>query len=250
MDNIVISAENLSAGYGKAPIINDISFEVRQGEILTLIGPNGAGKSTVLKAISGYLEKICGTVVIDGKSSDEISSQEMAKKLSVMLTERIHPELMTCREVVETGRYPYTGRFGLLTEKDKAAVDRAIEAVEIGGLADRDFNSISDGQKQRVMLARAICQEPEILILDEPTSYLDIHHKIIFFEVLRRLVSEKRIGVIISMHELDLAEKVSHCVICVKDGKMIRTGKPEDIFTEENIRELYGISEEMYRKYF
>ena len=208
-DDILISSEKLSVGYGRKIIVNGVDFEVRAGEILTLIGPNGTGKSTLLKTLAGYLEAVCGTVIIEGKNASGISDREMAKKLSVLLTERIRPELMTCREVVESGRYPYTGRFGILSEKDRNAVNIAIEAVSMAEIADAFFNSVSDGQRQRVMLARAICQEPRILILDEPTSYLDIHHKIVFFEILRKYAKEKKIAVILSMHEPDFARIIS-----------------------------------------
>lgn len=250
MKNTVISADKLSVGYEKNIIVSGINFEVKQGEILTLIGPNGAGKSTVLKTLAGYLESITGNIIIVGRDAHKISASEMSQKLSVLLTERICPDLMTCQEVVETGRYPYTGKFGLLSEHDKKIVNNAIEAVEISELSDMDFNSVSDGQKQRVMLARAICQKPEILILDEPTSYLDIRHKIVFFEILRRLVSERKIAVILSIHELNFAEKISDKVLCIKGGKIIRAGEPKEIFTEENIREIYDIPQNLYRKYF
>lgn len=250
MKNEAISADGLSVGYEKNIIVSGINFEVKQGEILTLIGPNGAGKSTVLKTLAGYLERLAGRIIIEGRDTLKISDTEMSRKLSVLLTERIRPDLMTCREVVETGRYPYTGRFGILAEKDKKAVREAMETVEMSDLADVYFSELSDGQKQRVMLARAICQEPGILILDEPTSYLDIRHKIVFFEILRRLVSEQKIAVVLSMHELDLAEKISDYVLCVKDGKIIRAGSPAEIFTEENIREIYDIPQDLYRKYF
>lgn len=250
MDKTLISADRLSVGYGRTVIVNGIEFEVKQGEILTLIGPNGAGKSTVLKTIAGYLKRLDGIVMVGNRDMLEFSEKEMAKKLSVVLTERIRPELMTCREVVETGRYPYTGSFGILSEKDKEIVGNAIETVSIQGYADADFSSVSDGQRQRVMLARAICQEPEILILDEPTSYLDIHHKIQFLELLRSLARERQIAVILSMHELDFAEKISDFVLCIKDGKISLSGTPDKIFTAENIMGLYDIPEELYRKYF
>ncbi len=250
MDNTLISAEKLSVGYGRKIIAEGIEFEVKQGEILTLIGPNGAGKSTVLKTLAGYLKRLSGTIVIDSENTDKISEKEMAKKLSVVLTERIRPELMSCREVVETGRYPYTGSFGLLSEADREIVEKAIETVSMEDFAEKDFGAVSDGQRQRVMLARAICQEPDILILDEPTSYLDIHHKIQFLEILRNLAKEKQIAVIMSMHELDFAEKISDYVLCIKSGKISLSGTPDKIFTSENIMELYDISEKLYHKYF
>lgn len=217
---------------------------------MSLIGPNGSGKSTILKTIAGYLKKMGGKVYIGSRNADNISEKEASKLLSVVLTERIKPELMSCREVVETGRYPYTGRFGILSETDSEAVNKAIKMVEMEYFADMDFSEVSDGQKQRVMLARAICQEPEILILDEPTSYLDIHHKIIFLEILRKLADEKKIAVIVSMHELDFAEKISDYTICIKGGEIVQCGKPEKIFTAKTIRELFDISEDLYKKYF
>lgn len=250
MDKTLISADRLSVGYSRKVIVNEIEFDVKQGEILTLIGPNGAGKSTVLKTIAGYLKRLDGTVMVGNRDMLEFSDKEMAKRLSVVLTERIRPELMTCREVVETGRYPYTGSFGLLTEKDRAVVENAIEKVSMQDYVDVDFSSVSDGQRQRVMLARAICQEPEILILDEPTSYLDIHHKIQFLEILRSLAKEKQMAVILSMHELDFAEKISDYVLCIKGGKITLSGTPDKVFTAENIMGLYDIPEKLYRKYF
>lgn len=250
MNKTLISAEKLSVGYGRKVIVNNIEFKVKQGEILTLIGPNGAGKSTVLKTIAGYLKKLDGTIVIDSEDMEKINEKEMAKKLSVVLTERIRPKLMTCREVVETGRYPYTGHFGILMEKDKKAVTNSIETVALQDFAETDFSCVSDGQRQRVMLARAICQEPDILILDEPTSYLDIHHKIQFFEILRKLVKEKNISVILSMHELDFAKKISDYVLGIKNCSIILSGTPDKIFTAESIMKLYDIPQSLYNKYF
>lgn len=249
MDKTLISADSLSVGYGRKVIVNGIEFYVKKGEILTLIGPNGAGKSTVLKTIAGYLKRLDGTVMVGNRDMIEFSEKEMAKKLSVVLTERIRPELTTCREVVETGRYPYTGSFGILSGNDKEIVKNAIETVSMQDYADMDFSSVSDGQRQRVMLARAICQEPEILILDEPTSYLDIHHKIQFLEILRSLAKEKQMAVILSMHELEFAEKISDYVLCIKDSKIPLSGRPDKIFTAENIMGLYDIPEKLYRKY-
>lgn len=248
MNNTVISADKLSVGY-KKPLISDICFNVKGGEIMTLIGPNGSGKSTILKTISGYLKKHGGAVFIENINSENISDKEKAKKMSVLLTDRIHSELMTCRDVVETGRYPYTGHFGMLSKSDQEAVDNAVKTIEIEEFIDSDFSSISDGQRQRVMLARAICQEPEILILDEPTSYLDVHHKIMFLEILKKLTEKKGLAVILSMHELDFAEKISDYTVCVKNGKIARSGKPSEIFRDEIICELFDIPIDKYKLY-
>lgn len=246
-DNIY--TKDLTVGYD-SPLISDISFHVKGGEIMTLIGPNGSGKSTILKTLAGELEKKGGAVFIENINTDEISGKERAKKQAVLLTERIKAEMMTCREVVETGRYPYTGHFGLLSDEDKKAVEKAIKLVEIEDFCDRDFTAISDGQRQRVMLARAICQEPRVLILDEPTSYLDIHHKILFLETLRKLVTEQNIAAVVSLHEIDLAEQVSDMILCIKDNEVKYMGKPKDVFSKDVICELFDLKPEQYARYF
>ena len=249
MGDIIIRTDNLAVGYGEA-LIKDICLEVRGGEIMTLIGPNGSGKSTILKTLAGSLKKIGGAVYIDDIDYSSLGARDMAKKLSMLLTERVRASLMTCREVVETGRYPYTGYFGALSDRDKKAVEEAILLVDIGEYADSYFTEISDGQRQRVMLARAICQEPEILILDEPTSYLDIHHKIAFIEILRKLAKEKQIAVIMSMHEIDFVREISDYTVCIKDGKVLKQGRTDEVLSGGTIKELFNISEEMYKRYF
>ena len=162
--------ESLSVGYHKRPFIKDIEIGLEKGEILTLIGPNGAGKSTVLKSIAKQLALIAGTIYLDEQSVENMSGTELSQNMAVVLTERLRTEMMTCEDVVATGRYPYTGRFGILSESDRQTVKEAMELVHVTAIRDQDFIRISDGQRQRVMLARAICQEPEIIILDEPTS--------------------------------------------------------------------------------
>lgn len=161
------------------------------------------------------------------------------------MTGRIEPELMTCGEVVESGRYPYTGRLGILSEKDRSKAAEAMELIRVSELYDVDFTCISDGQRQRVMLARAICQEPEVLILDEPTSFLDIRHKLELLSLLKKLVIEKGLAVVMSLHELELAEKISDTILCIKDGRVDRTGTPGEIFSGDYINNLYGIDEDL-----
>ena len=248
MKEIVIRADALSVGYS-SPLISDISFTVKKGEIVTLIGPNGAGKSTILKTLSGEIKKLGGKVILAEGEFDKIKPRTRAKKMSVLLTERVNARLMTCREVVESGRYPHTGYFGICDSSDLLASKKAMELVNIQSLADTYFDELSDGQKQRVMLARAICREPEILILDEPVSYLDLNHKLAFLEILRRLADESEIGVIMSMHELDFAREISDKTICVKGGKIHSMGTPEEIFTEKNICDLFDINADIFEKY-
>ena len=173
-----LETKDLTVGYHGKPLIEDVSLHVQRGKIVTLIGPNGSGKSTILKTIIGQLSKVSGTVFLDGKAMEARSRNEIARRMAILMTARMEPELMTCRDVVSSGRYPYTGKLGILTSEDRAIVERSL--AQVGGLdfADRLFANISDGQRQRILLARALCQEPEIIVLDEPTSFLDIRYKL------------------------------------------------------------------------
>ena len=234
-------AEGLSVGYHKKPLIKDIEIGLEKGEILTLIGPNGAGKSTVLKSIAKQLALIAGTIYLDEHSVEAMSGAELSQNMAVVLTEKLRTEMMTCEDVVATGRYPYTGRFGILSESDRQVVKEAMELVHVTAIKDQDFTRISDGQRQRVMLARAICQEPEIIILDEPTSYLDVKYKLEFLSILQEMRKEKGLTVIMSLHELELAERVSDKILCI-DGKCVdRFGKPEEVFERGYISKLFSI---------
>ena len=227
-EKIYFYTENLQVGYGGKQILNPVRIGIRKGEILTLVGPNGAGKSTILKSVAAQLPPLGGAVYLDGADLLGMKGTERARRMAVMFTEKVHAEWMTCRDVVAAGRYPYTGRFGVLSEEDWKAVDEAMEAVQVSELRERDFQTLSDGQRQRVMLARALCQEPELLLLDEPTSYLDIRYKLEFMSVLQELARRKKVAVILSIHELDLAERVSDWVLCVSPGQESRFGRPED----------------------
>ena len=168
MDASYFQMNDLTIGYHGTPVIRNISLKVKKGEIIAMIGPNGAGKSTLLKTIARELEPISGSIYLEGRNMQTISYRELSKKMAVILTERIKVELTTCRDIVATGRYPYTGRLGILGPADQKIVNESLETVHALDLAERDFNAISDGQRQRVLLARAICQEPEIILLDEP----------------------------------------------------------------------------------
>ncbi|MCC8068117.1 MAG: ABC transporter ATP-binding protein [Clostridiales bacterium] len=249
-NSLYFHTEKLTVGYDGKPLIKEIQIQVHRGEILTLIGPNGAGKSTILKSITRQLKTISGTVFLENEALQKLSGKDLAQKMAVVLTERMHSELMTCEDIVATGRYPYTGTLGILTEEDRKKVHEAMALVHALDLCDRDFKAISDGQRQRIMLARAICQEPEIIILDEPTSFLDIRHKLELLSILKRLVTQNQVAVIMSLHELDLAQKISDTVICVKGEYIDRAGTPEEVFTSDYIQQLYGITTGSYNEHF
>ena len=233
-------------GYGRTTLIGGIELILRRGEIMTLIGPNGAGKSTILKSVIRQLPLTGGAVYLDGKDMAALGERDVARRLSVLMTAHLRPELMTCFDVAATGRYPYTGRLGILTREDREKTARSLELVHAADLADRDFTQISDGQRQRVLLARALNQEPEVLVLDEPTSFLDIRHKLELLAILKDMVRARDLAVVMSLHELDLAQKISDWVVCVHGDSIARQGPPEEIFTSDYITELYGASRGSY----
>jgi iron complex transport system ATP-binding protein len=243
-------AEQLTVGYNGKPLVRNIEMRLNRGQILTLIGPNGSGKTTILKSITKHLKKICGAIFIDNHSIDEMSNKDMSYKVSVVLTDRLKTELMTCEDVVSSGRHPYTGNLGILSDQDRVQVRDAMELVNIWDQRDRSFMEISDGQRQRILLARAICQEPQIIVLDEPTSFLDIHYKLDLLSILRNMAEERNIAVIMSLHELDMAQKISDVIMCVKGEFITRYGPTQDIFRPELIAELYDLSNGSYNPLF
>ena len=244
--NGILYTDGLSVGYGDKTVVSDIALSAAPGQILCLIGPNGAGKSTLLKTLLRLLPPTAGAVYLEGKELRAYSERELAKRSAAMLTGRPEPELMKSAEVVAAGRYPYTGRLGILSEADRRIVQESMEKVGVSELADADFTHLSDGQRQRVLLARALCQEPHLLILDEPTSYLDIRHKLDFLQLLRELVRERQLAVVMSMHELELAQRFADRLLCIRGGRVDRAGSPEKIFSGGYIERLYSLERGSY----
>ena len=202
-EKALCTARELAIGYGKTPLLSDICLGVQPGQILTLIGPNGAGKSTLLRTLAGQLAPMGGTVLLEGRNLADYTGTQRAQKLALMAPHSRRMELTTCFDFVSAGRYPYTGRLGILSAEDRQQVHRALELVGAAQLADRDFNRISDGQRQRILLARALCQQPEVILLDEPTSFLDIKGKIELLTILKELAHTGQLAVILSLHELE-----------------------------------------------
>ena len=245
-DDEQLTMRDLTVGYDRIPLIKNINLGVRPGEILTVIGPNGSGKSTILKTITKQLKTIGGSVFLGKESMRELTDSEISRHLSMVMTERIHTELLSGRDVVATGRYPYTGRLGILSQQDWKKVDEAIALVHAGEVQQQDFRRISDGQRQRLMLARAICQDTQVLILDEPTSYLDMGFKLDILTTIRMLARKKNLAVIMSLHELDLAQKISDTIACVKGDRIDRVGTPEEIFSGNYVQQLYGVKPQQF----
>lgn len=238
--------EKLSAGYHKKIIVKNVSLEVSRGEIISLIGPNGGGKSTLLKTILGELKPLDGAAYIGEEDIKNISLKELSKKMSIVNTDRVKPEHMSAMDVVMSGRLPYSDGFGLFSDKDREAAFEAAALMKIEGFSDKPFTDLSDGQKQRTLIARAICQEPEYLVMDEPTSYLDIRHRLELMDVIRGL-SDKGVTVIMSLHELELALMISDRVLMINDKGVVSCKEPGEVLESGVLQSLYGMDDEMYK---
>lgn len=242
----MLSLGNLATGYGKNIVVQNLSLGIERGKIIVLIGPNGSGKSTILKTIAKQIKKLGGTMSFCDRDWESFGAIESAKKVSVVTTERIRPNLMTCREIVEMGRFPYTNSLGILREEDKKIAEDAIRLVHAEDVAGRRFDQISDGQRQKVMLARAVAQDTDVVLLDEPTSFLDLYYKIELIKIIKRLALEKDKAVVMSLHELDLAKSVADFILCVDKGEAVKYGTPDEIFAGDFIQKLYGIGKDEF----
>ena len=237
----LLEARDLSVGYDGVALVSHVDLAVQAGEVVTLVGPNGVGKSTILKTLSGHLKPIAGEVSLLGANAQTLPTQERAKLMAVLLTDRIGTSFMTCEDVVEMGRYPHTGRLGILDADDRAKVREAMELLDVADLATSDFMRISDGQRQRVMLARAVCQEPRVMVLDEPTSHLDIRYQLELLAILRHLATEREMGIVMSLHEVPLACKASDWLVCVKGDAVVAQGAPTDVAKPKVIDALFDL---------
>lgn len=242
----MLKTNNLSVGYNNKVVISNINVEVKNGEILCLLGSNGAGKTTLLRSLSKLISPIKGEIYLNGVNINCISRKALSKKMALVLTNRLLGDLMTVQDIVNIGRYPYTGFFGNLSKKDLIMVDEALESVDALHLKKRYFDELSDGEKQKVLVARALVQEPEIIILDEPTTHLDIKHRLELINILKKLSKEKSISVILSLHEIDIALKSCDKVALIKNNKVIAYGQPEDVVDEDIINSLYELDDKNF----
>ena len=249
MENI-IQAQNLDVGYSRNPVVSGINIEGMRGQVICLLGPNGAGKTTILRTLSGLLAPIRGAVEVEGINIDEMKKKEIARKLSLVLTNSAELPLATVYELISMGRTPYTNLLGHLSDEDKRVIEEALETVGASSLRERFYSQLSDGEKQKVMIARALVQEPELIILDEPTSHLDIKHKIEVVRVLQKLSNERGITCILSLHDIDLALKGCQTVLLINEGRVLAQGIPEDVIYEGVIQQLYGIKGAEYNELY
>lgn len=239
---MMLRTDKLTVGYGKKTVVSDIDVMLMKGQFVCLLGPNGSGKSTILKTIVKMLSPLGGAVYLNDKEIIRMSNQEMAKTTAVVLTEPISAGLLTAYDVVMLGRHPYTGMLGKPTQKDSDIVIESLKIVNAENIAQRYFSELSDGEKQKTLLARALAQEPQLIVLDEPTSHLDARHRIEVMLILRQLSRERGVTVIASLHDIDLAMKACDVAILIKDGHVIACGIPEDVLRNDLVTELYDMA--------
>ena len=230
----VLSIEHLSAGYRmrrneRLVVVSNVSVTLGSGELVCLLGPNGAGKSTLMRTVAGMQHPLSGTVRVDGKDIHRLEPIELARQLSVVLTDRVSVGMFTGYDLVALGRYPYTDWTGRLTESDHAAIESAIEAVGAEELASHYVGELSDGQRQKIMIARALAQETPIMILDEITAFLDLPNRVEVMRTLRDLAHEKNKAILLSSHDLDLSLRCADCIWLLAINGQLQTGSPNEL---------------------
>jgi iron complex transport system ATP-binding protein len=236
----ILKVENLVCGYDrKKPIVKGISFEVEDGQFVGIVGPNGSGKTTLLRAVTGLIPAFNGSVVVGKNRIDHLERRELARRIAFV------PQLMepvdgfTVEDLVLLGRTPYLERFSFEGPEDYEAVKWAIEELKIEGLKERPTTELSGGEFQRVAIARALAQEPKVLLLDEPTSHLDIRYQVNICKLLRRLRSHR--SIVATFHDLNLASRFCSRLVLIKNGELVAQGSPEEVVTPENIWTAYRI---------
>ena len=237
-----IVANNLTAGYGQGFHFENLNLIIPSGKITSLIGANGSGKSTILKTMSRLIQPTHGEVYIDGKSIFHMNTREVAKKLAILPQSATAPEGISVEELVANGRFPHISGMRRLSVEDREIVHWAMEACNIEELSKREVDTLSGGQKQRAWIAMALTQGTDILLLDEPTTYLDLSHQIEVLELLKELNRKFGKTIVIVHHELNQAAKYGDNLICMKSGQVYSTGTVDNVFNEKMLKEVFGVN--------
>lgn len=240
-----VETENLRIGYSDNIVVESLNMKIKKGKVTSIIGANGCGKSTILKAIGRIIKKKSGSVYINGYDIDYQKSKEIAKQVSILSQISVAPLTLTCYELVSYGRFPYQKGFGMMSQEDRTIVNWALESTNLTSFRDRPIGSLSGGQRQRVWIAMALAQNGNIILLDEPTTYLDLSCQLEILELLLKLNRENGTTIVMVLHDLNLAAKYSDNLIAIKDGKIFKSGITEDVITEKMLNECFGVSAEI-----
>ncbi|MED3552830.1 heme ABC transporter ATP-binding protein [Cytobacillus praedii] len=235
-----IEVDRLSKRFDNQSVLEEISFSVKRGECLGIIGPNGSGKSTLLKLLSGVESTTAGRIELKGKQIEQYNRKELAKWLAVLQQESLPPIGFTVREVIEMGRFPFQNWLGEETTDFERLIDVILNKMGLDDLSDRHLEYLSGGERQRVALGKTMAQQPELLMLDEPTTYLDIGHQVLLMDRIREWQLEEDLTVISVLHDLNLAALYCDRLLLLHNGRVVATGSPEDIIRTDLIEEVYG----------
>ena len=236
-----LTASALSAGYGESLVLDELSLAVPPGKITTIVGANACGKSTLLRTMSRLIAPRQGHVLLDGKSVHRTPTRELARTLGLLPQSPIAPEGITVADLVSRGRHPHQGMFSRWTRKDDEAVAGALNATKTADLADRPVDELSGGQRQRVWIAMALAQQTEILLLDEPTTFLDISHQVEVLDLLTDLNLTRGTTIVMVLHDLNLAARYADHLVAIEGGRLHVAGRPEDVLSEQTVREVFGL---------
>ncbi|HEY4717618.1 MAG TPA: heme ABC transporter ATP-binding protein [Anaerolineales bacterium] len=237
----MLSVRSLRVAYGEKEVLHDLDVELARGEVLGLIGPNGSGKTSLIRAVSGVLQPASGTVSIEGRDVSALSAGERARQIAVVPQSTQLPPVFTVFECVSLGRTPHLSWLGRLGPRDLHHIQRAMQAADLSYLSDRRIGELSGGEQQRVILARALAQDCPILLLDEPTAHMDLHHQVGLLSLMRRMAREHNLAVLVTMHDLNLASLYADRLVLLVEGRIRASGKPAEVLTTEILQGAYHV---------
>ncbi|MDO9456619.1 ABC transporter ATP-binding protein [Nocardioides sp.] len=236
-----LGAENVTVGYGGAPVVSDLTVDVPDGKVTTIIGPNGCGKSTLLRTLARLLRPSSGRVRLDGEPISGIPTREISQRMALLPQSPIAPEGLLVRDLVGRGRHPHQRWFSQWSAEDERIVEEALEMTDTSSLRDRPVDQLSGGQRQRAWIAMTLAQDTDLVLLDEPTTYLDLAHQIEVLDLVTRLNRERGRTVAMVLHDLNLAARYSDVVVVMDRGRVVQQGGPAEIFTAEMLASVFGL---------
>ncbi|MBU5675294.1 ABC transporter ATP-binding protein [Alkaliphilus sp. MSJ-5] len=236
-----IMTDRISVAYGDRSIIRDLSIKIPEGKITTIIGPNGCGKSTLLKTMGRIHKQKRGIVYLNGKDIHSLSTKEVAEKMAILPQTPKAPEGLRVRELVSYGRFPYQRGLSKETDKDRDIINWALEVTKLKGFSDRVVDNLSGGQRQRVWIAMALAQQTDLILLDEPTTYLDLTYQLEVLELLYKLNREEGSTIVMVLHDLNLASRFADYMVAIRDGEIIHSGSPEEVMNKDILKETFSI---------
>ena len=241
LDSTALHVKDVSVGYGERTVLDALNVDIKRGTVTSIVGPNGCGKSTLLRTMSRLLNPTKGEIVLDGKSIHDIPTRKLATQLGLLPQTPIAPDGIVVADLVGRGRTPHQGILGRWSQQDYDIVAEALETTGISDLAERSIDELSGGQRQRVWIAMALAQRTDTLLLDEPTTYLDVKHQLDVLDLLTELNHDRGTTIVMVLHDLNLAARYSDELVAVSGGKVFAHGHPREVITKENVKSVFGI---------